>query len=146
MGEARGSVERAQAANSVPIAAAGALRFSLGVDGIEIASFTELVAITSDVDVPESKHAATVTLRRGLLTSTMELWAWHQTLRAEQETVARRSVTLTMYAGDQAVAKYWLSNAAPIRLEVASLKEGASEALYETVTLDCESIQRVSPD
>jgi phage tail-like protein len=136
------------------VAVGAPTRFSLTVDGFEIASFTELVAITSEVDVLESAGpesavtatvTATVTLRRGL-TGAMELWAWHQTLRAGKLAAARRSATLTMYAGDQAFARYWLTNAAPIRLEVAPLEDGASAGLYETVVLACEEVQRVSPN
>ena len=43
------------------------------------------------------------------------------------------------------VAKYWLENAWPSKLDMAGLKAGASEALIETVTLVAEKIQRVAP-
>ena len=51
-----------------------------------------------------------------------------------------------MYNFDGApVARYHLENAWPSKLEIGSLKAGASEVLMETVTLVCEQIQRVAP-
>jgi len=59
---------------------------------------------------------------------------------------ARKSCSLVMYATDgTAVARYHLEMAWPSKLEVGGLKAGASEVLYETVTLVCEHIQRVAP-
>lgn len=149
-------MEPAQAANNAPGAVPGVARFGLIIDGYEIASFTDLVAVTSQVDAlcpagstsatTEPTSPPTVTLRRGL-TNGMELWAWHQSVREGNVSVARRSVSLVTYAADGTpVAKFWLTNAWPSTLALSALKAGASEILYETVTLVCESIQRLSPD
>jgi T4-like virus tail tube protein gp19 len=51
-----------------------------------------------------------------------------------------------MYDTDgTAVAKYYLESAWPAKIEIGGLKAGASEVLYETVTLTCEHIHRVAP-
>lgn len=145
-----------QAANSTLGALPGVARFGLIIDGYEIASFSDLVAVTSQVDIPgsagsakaavEPTSAPTVTLRRGL-TSGLELWAWHQTVQEGNLAVAQKSVSLVMYGTDGTiVAKFWLANAWPSGIALSALKAGSSEILYETVTLACESIQRLAPD
>ena len=60
--------------------------------------------------------------------------------------VARQSVTLVMYdTAGTPVARFWLVRAWPSSIEVTALKAGSSEILYETVTLLCDNLQRVSP-
>jgi phage tail-like protein len=131
-----------------------ASRFSITVDGVEIAQFSELMGITSEVEpvdftgrllskLPGRRNPPTVTLKRGL-DEDMNMFAWHQSVVEGQITAARRSATLTMYdtAGDP-VARYHLENAWPAKVIVSGLKAGSSEVLYETVTLACESLQRV---
>jgi phage tail-like protein len=138
-----------------------ASRFSVTIDGYEIAAFSELVGITAEVessgywetsgtDVTVNKVAGkvkppTVVLKRGM-NGSLELWAWHEAVRAGTVNAARRSCTLTMFnAEGKPVAKYWLEKAWPAKLDLAGLKAGAGEALIETVTLVCEYIQRVAP-
>jgi phage tail-like protein len=83
-------------------------------------------------------------LKRGKNSGT-ELFAWHEAVRKGQLS-ARKSCTLTMYnnAGEP-VAKYYLTNAWPFKLEISALKAGSSEVLYETVHLTAESVQRLAP-
>jgi phage tail-like protein len=139
-----------------------AARFSITIDGVEIAQFSELVELSSGIDpsdlrlgldekdklflkkLPGKRKPPTVTVKRGK-TRDLAVFEWHHDalLRGAQ---ARRSCTLTMYATDgQATAKYYLENAWPSKIEISGLKAGASEVLYETVTLTCEDIQRVNP-
>ena len=86
----------------------------------------------------------TVTLKRGM-TRNIELAAWHELVILGDVTAARKNVTLTMYdsTGDP-VARYHLTNAWPSKLEIGGLKAGASQVIFETVTLSAEFIQRVS--
>jgi phage tail-like protein len=132
-----------------------AARFSLTIDGVEIAQFSELVGITSDAEpdnlagfvlkkLPGKRHPPTVTLRRGLTTD-MQISTWHDTAVEGRTSEARKNAALVMYdtAGDP-VARYHLENAWPSKLEVSSLKAGASD-LFETLTLTCDSTQRVAP-
>jgi phage tail-like protein len=131
-----------------------AARFSLTIDGYEIAAFSELVGITSEVEAPPAdatlkklpgkRTPPTVTLKRGM-TSSMELSAWHEAALAGNAAAAK-SASLVMYdATGKPVARYHLEHAWPSKLEIGALKAGASEVLYETVTLTAENLQRVAP-
>ncbi len=140
-----------------PITAA---RFELTIDGHSIAVFSELEGITSGYDrdeleivtrrrggelrIPARRMPQTVTLKRGM-TRNIELAAWHELVILGDVTAARKNVTLTMYdsTGDP-VARYHLTNAWPSKLEIGGLKAGASQVVFETVTLSAEFIQRVS--
>jgi phage tail-like protein len=130
-------------------------QFSLTIDGVEIAQFSELVGITSEAEtgdlagfvlkkLPGKRNPPTVTLRRGLTTD-LQISAWYDTAVEGRTREARKSAALVMYdtAGDP-VARYHLENAWPSKLEVGLLKAGASD-LFETVTLTCDSTQRVAP-
>ena len=137
-----------------------AARFSITIDGYEIAAFSELQGITTEVEpvdflestdkeivnkkLPGRYKPATVVLKRGKNNS-MELWAWHEAVLLGNIVAARKSCSLVMYNYDgKPVARYHLEHAWPAKLEVGSLKAGASEVLMETVTIVCERIQRVS--
>jgi phage tail-like protein len=137
-----------------------AARFELSIDGHSIAVFSELAGISSGYDtnelelhkrgtemvlkIPGKRTPPAVTLKRGM-TSSLELMSWHdQALK--DNAAARKDVSLVMYntAGDP-VARYFLANAWPSKLVVDTLAAGASEVLFETVTLVAEDLQRVSP-
>ena len=136
-----------------------AARFELTIDGHSLAVFSELVGISSSVDIenvrldtnrkrklkklPGKRTPPTVTLKRGM-TRNIELAAWHE-LVILGDVAARKNVTLTMYdvTGDP-VVRYHLTNAWPSKLEIGAVKAGASSILMETVTLVAEFIQRVS--
>jgi phage tail-like protein len=138
-----------------------AARFSIVIDGYQIASFAELVGITTEVEpvellestekevllkkLPGKRKPPTLTLKRGKNQS-MELWLWHEAVLQGDILAARKSCSLVMYATDGTpVARYYLEMAWPSKLEIGALKAGASEVLMETVTLVCEHIQRVAP-
>lgn len=138
-----------------------ASRFSLTVDGFEIATFSELSGISSEIEPSEywetkndtvnvkkvagKAKLPTVTLKRGM-NGSMELWSWHEAARQGSLSVARRSCSLTMYnESGQPVAKYFLKKAWPSKIELTGLTAGASEALIESVTLTVDHIQRISP-
>jgi phage tail-like protein len=138
-----------------------AARFSITIDGYEIASFSELQGITTSVDVvdylsstdkevvfkklPGKQAPPTVTLKRGK-TNDMSLWSWHETVRMGDMGAARKSCSLVMYNVDgKPVARYHMMHAWPAKIEIGALKAGASEVLMETVTIVCEHIERVAP-
>ena len=138
-----------------------AARFSITIDGYEIASFSELAGITTEVEpvdfmessdkeviikkLPGKRKPPHVTLKRGKNNS-MELWAWHEAVLTGDIVAARKSCSLVMYNFDGSpVARYHLEHAWPAKLEIGALKAGASEVLMETVTIVCENIQRVAP-
>jgi phage tail-like protein len=143
------------------IEAITAARFSITIDGYEIASFSELQGITSSVQpvdylsstdkevvfrkLPGRLDPPTVVLKRGKDNS-MELWSWHEAVRFGKMDVARKSCSLVMYNSDgKPTARYHMENAWPSKLEISGMKAGANEVLMETVTLVCEFIQRVAP-
>lgn len=143
-------------------AALAAARFSVTIDGVEIGQFSELIELTSGLDpatlmlkpdqkgklvqkkLPGKRTPPTVTLKRAK-TRDLAVFEWHHDALAG-DARARRSCTLTMYATDgQPTAKYYLESAWPAKIEISGLKAGASEVLYETVTLVCDKIERLNP-
>ena len=126
-----------------------ASRFSITIDGYEIASFSELQGITTKVDVIETSGATvrtmTVTLKRGL-TRNIEMAAWHELVILGDVATARKSATLTAYSSAGApVLRYHLTDAWPSKIEIGSFQNKSGESVMtETVTLTCEFIQRVS--
>jgi phage tail-like protein len=141
---------------SRPNDALTAARFSLTIDGVEIASFSELQGITSEVEPIEFLEGdetrlgklkpPTVVLKRGK-NQGLELWAWHEAVRSGDIAAARKSVSLVMYnTQDKPVAHYHLENAWPSKLEIGGLNARGSEVvLTETVTIVAERIQRLQP-
>jgi phage tail-like protein len=138
-----------------------AARFSITIDGYEIAQFSELSGITTEVEpvkfmessdkeviikqLPGATIPAKIVLKRGK-NSSMELWAWHEAVLNGDIVAARKSASLVMYNYDGApVARYHLEHAWPAKIEIGALKAGSSEVLMETVTIVCERIQRVAP-
>lgn len=126
-----------------------AARFSITIDGYEIASFSELQGITTGVDVVSRGDKPrplppTAVLKRGMSRS-LELNAWHELVLLGDVAAARKDATLTIYDVEgKPVARYHLENAWPAKIEIGALKAGASEVLMETVTMTAEFIQRVS--
>ena len=131
-------------------------RFSLTIDGIEVASFGDLGGIVSGIDpsglelaagtikLPAKRVPPSVTLTRGMTNGT-ELWSWHDAALSGSAG-GRRDVVLVMYSTEGTpVARFNLENSWPSKLQIGALKAGASEVLLETVTLVCEHIQRVAP-
>jgi phage tail-like protein len=133
-----------------------ASRFSITVDGVEIAQFSELIDITNEATPPDltgriltklpgRAKPPTVTLSRGM-TQDLGMSAWHQSVVEGQLATARRNAGLVMYdSAGKPVARYHLENAWPSVLTVTPLKAGASEVLMEKVTLVCDRIDRVAP-
>lgn len=140
-----------------PIAA---VRYSLIIDGAEFGSFSELSAMTTEIEpdayLPSSDTGATprklsgklkpptITLIRAFSGAT-ELSTWHEAARRGQPAAARKSASLVVYGPDGSrVAQYHLENAWPSKIEVGGLKAGSNQVLIERVTLVMDSLQRVS--
>jgi phage tail-like protein len=138
-----------------------AARFSITIDGVEIASFSELQGITTSVEVvdfmessdkevmlrklPGKRTPPTLQLKRGK-NNNMALWTWHEAALMGDMGAARKSCSLVMYnAEGKPTARYHLEHAWPSKVEIGSLRAGASEVLTESVTIVCEHIQRVAP-
>jgi phage tail-like protein len=136
--------------------------FSLTIDGVEIAQFSELTSMSSEVEpieliegsgervflkkLPGKRKPPTVTLKRGISSDT-SIAGWHGSVVEGDVAAARRDATLTMFAADgRPVAKYHLESAWRSKLEVGVLEgDGSGRSLHETVTLTCDVIRRVAP-
>jgi phage tail-like protein len=134
--------------------------FVIQVDGIQVATFSELNGISTEVESVEyistgpggilhtKQYGKTlppsVTLKRGLDTQTY-MWSWHQAV-LQGDPGARKTCSLQLFAAatspktGQPIITYLLENAWPSRLEIGGLMAGASEVVFETVTLNCDQI------
>jgi phage tail-like protein len=132
-----------------------ASRFGISVDGHEIASFSELQGITTEVKPVEylpgtlvapiraasllSQHSgtrtpSTIRLRRPR-DKDVRLTAWHTS-------AARKNASLILYdQGSKPVARYRLVNAWPSKIQVAGASAGTA---MESITISVERIERVS--
>ncbi|MPZ50355.1 MAG: twin-arginine translocation signal domain-containing protein [Dehalococcoidia bacterium] len=89
-------------AQTQPNDALTAARFSISIDGHEIAAFDQLESILSAIDIseglprrlPGKRTPPTVTLKRGM-TPNIEMAAWHE-LVILGDVAARKSCSLTM--------------------------------------------------
>ena len=134
-----------------------AARFELVVDGVSIASFSELAGITSGYDIdfielsdreglllPPTRRPPAVVLKRAK-TADLAIWKWHVAALGGLQG-GRKSCTLVMYSTNgEPVSRYHLTDAWPAKVEIGALKAGASEVLMETVTIVSERIDRVAP-
>ena len=134
------------------------VRFEVTIDGHSLAVFSELVSVSSTVEVADSISASptetilkklpgkrtppTVTLKRGM-TRNIEMAAWHELVILGDIAAARKSCSLTMFnAKGDPVARYHLTDAWPQKVEIGMA--ATSGVLMETVTLTCDFMQRVS--
>ena len=99
-------------------------RFSITIDGYEIASFSEFGEMTP----------GTVVLRRGSTATSNALRAW-------QEGVARDAALVMYDTNGRPAARYHLENAWPSKLEIGGLKSGSTEVAVESITLCQEGFE-----
>ena len=136
-----------------------ATRYTVSVDGYEIASFNDLSAITVEV-TPNANRSVSVdglvigkltatvkppivTLKRGMSGGT-ELWTWYEAVQKGDLRNARKTAVLTVRnATNGTVAQYSLVNAWPVRLNVSGVNAATADTLYETLTLTADTIQRL---
>ncbi len=134
--------------------------FVIQVDGIQVATFSELSGINTEVESIEyistgregivhtkqygKTKPPTVTLKRGLDTDAY-MWAWHQAV-LQGEPAARKTCSLMLFAAsrspssDSPIITYILENAWPSKLDIGGMKAGATEVVTETVVLHCDHI------
>jgi len=144
----------------LPEDAIASYHFSIEIDHTEIAQFSELSGITSEIDVIELKENSaagkplvkklpgahkppTITLKRAKNVSTA-LWDWHYAMSQGKIGDARRSgsIVLTDYAHGE-VARYNFTNGWVSKINLGTLKAGANDVLMEECTIVCEDLQRV---
>jgi phage tail-like protein len=127
-----------------------AAKYSLVIDGVEIAAFNELGGVKSSIKLPRADGKAaqldfSIVLKRGA-SQDLAMSSWHQAATT-QLTGYRKNVSIIFYNTEgQPVARFWLTNAWPAEYHLSSLKAGSSDVLYESVTLTASSFERVSPN
>ena len=145
---------------NLPSDALASYTFAIEIDRTEIAQFSEVSGIASEVDVIELKEntidgrlvikkapgamkPATLTLKRAKNAS-QELWKWHEAVMQGKLGDARRNGSVIMKGFDGSeVARYNFTNAWVSKISSGTLKAGANEILMEEVSIVTESIERV---
>jgi len=144
---------------NLPSDALASYLFAIEIDSIEIAQFTEISGLASEVDVIELKENTrdgklvihkspgamkppTITLKRAK-NSSKALWDWHEAMLQGKVSESRKngSVILKSYDGTE-VARYNFTNAWVSKVTTGTLKAGANEVLMEEASLVCESFVR----
>ena len=145
---------------SLPNDALASYHFSVEIDSTEIAQFSELSGITSEIDVidlkentaegrplikklPGARKPPTITLKRAKSAS-MDLWNWHYAMHQGNVAEARRNGSVVLYdytLGE--VARYNFFNGWVSKITMGSAKAGANEVLTEEVSIVCEELIRV---
>lgn len=132
-----------------------AFRFTVQIDGISEASFTECKLPPLEVDVSEEKEGGyndgthllagrvkkgTLTLKRGLAQSS-ELLNWYvQVMQGEVEE-ARREVSVTLFDSEgEQVMRWDFRGAYPSKWEGPSLNAGSDTIAIETLELSYEGV------
>jgi phage tail-like protein len=145
---------------SLPNDALASYHFSVEIDNTEIAQFSELSGITSEIDVidlkengfdgkplikklPGSRKPPTITLKRAKSAS-MDLWNWHYAMYQGKVSEARRNGSVVLYDFEFGeVARYNFTNGWVSKIEMGAAKAGANEVLTESCTIVCEELMRV---
>jgi len=144
---------------NLPSDALASYLFAIEIDSIEIAQFSEVSGLASEVDVIELKENTrdgklvihkspgamkppTITLKRAK-NSSKALWDWHEAMLQGKVSESRKngSVILKSYDGSE-VARYNFTNAWVSKITTGTLKAGANEVLMEEASLVCESFVR----
>ena len=143
---------------SLPTDALVAQHFAIEIGSIEIAQFTEVSGLTSEVDVVELKENTpdgkpiihklpgapkppTITLKRAK-SGSKDLWDWHKAMLDGRVLEARKegSVVCKDFEGGE-VSRYNFTGAWISKLSMSTLKSGSNEVLMEEVTIVCEYME-----
>jgi phage tail-like protein len=145
---------------SLPNDAIASYHFAVEIDNTEIAQFSELSGITSEIDVidlkengfdgkpvqkklPGMRKPPTITLKRAKNAS-MDLWNWHYAMYQGKVTDARRNGSVILYDFEFGeIARYNFINGWVSKISMGAAKAGANEVLTEECTIVCEDLVRV---
>ena len=116
-----------------------AARYSIVVDGVEVASFNHLVAMTRDFN-----KSPTVEFQ-GPYTQSMAIENWYQAAKQNPTTGRKDFVLIMSDSAGTAVAKYNFTKGSPSTIVVTGTSAGGSDVLHLDVTFTGEHVQRVSP-
>ena len=137
-----------------------AARFGISVDGVQVASFSELQGITTEVRPVEyiegredpvsflnrytrTRPPVSIRLVRSRTTDT-RIAAWHRAASVNALT-GRKNCILTVHdSQNKPVARYYLENAWPSVIQPGTrTAAGAGAVAMETITIAHESFDRV---
>jgi phage tail-like protein len=144
-------------ANDTPVAAS---RFGISVDGVQIASFSELQGITTKVDVIEHRESTESGVRimkipgatapegevkfKMAMGTNLEMNAWLEAAQSGMMDQARKSCSLVMYdAANKPVARFYMENVWPSKCVLSPMRAGGTDVLQQEWSLVYETIQRV---
>ena len=144
-------------ANDTPVAAS---RFGISVDGVQIASFSELQGITTKVDVIEHRESTEAGVRimkipgatapegevkfKMAMGTNLEMNAWLEAAQSGMMDQARKSCSLVMYdAANKPVARFYMENVWPSKCVLSPMRAGGNDVLQQEWSLVYETIQRV---
>lgn len=131
-------------------------RFSVEIDSINEAAFSECAGLTIETEVFEweegglnsHKHRlpgrtklVNLVLKRGIATAT--LWQWYDTVINGQK-MARRNLSIVLYGyAGVAEVRWRVTDALPIKWIGPTFKTGANETAVETIELIHHGLTRV---
>ncbi len=129
-------------------------RFEVAWDDV-VATFQEVSGLDTEAQPIEYRHAGTsgfapikmpglkkygdVTLKKGVFKGDSKLWDWFRQI--SMNTIARKTVTITLRTEDDTIAMVWtLANAFPTKVTGTDLKSQGDEVAIETVVLAHEGL------
>jgi phage tail-like protein len=129
--------------------------FLVEIDNVTVAGFSEVTGLSSEVDiieyreggdsivrkVPGLRKYGNITLQRGITQDT-QLWDWHKNIL--DGVVDRRNGVITLLDDARNPQVRWVFiDAFPQKYEGPTLNAKGNDVAIETLTLCCESIERV---
>ncbi len=132
----------------------GNFNFIVEIDGIEVASFSEVSGISSETEVIEYRTGnditsvrklpglhkyGDITLKRGI-TASDGLWQWRKSVTDGD--LQRRSASIILLDEARQEVKRWnLLESWPSKYVVADLKATGNEVAIETLVIICERVE-----
>lgn len=139
-----------------------AFKFGLEIEGKLSGYFTQVGGIGSETEVIQQKIVNSetgetiiqqipgrlswtpITLKRGV-TSSMDIWAWRQSVVEGKVEDARTNCSVVAYSQDNTeIARWNLDNAWPSKVVGPEMDAGATSYMVEEVTIVHEGVVRVS--
>jgi phage tail-like protein len=132
----------------------GAFNFTVEVDGVTVAGFSEVSGLTSETDVveyrtgleditvrklPGLKKFTNIVLKRGF-TASDELWKWRKTVMDGQTERQSGTIVLRNEARDAAL-KWTFREGWPSKWEGPAFNAKTSEVAIETLEIACEALE-----
>jgi len=93
----------------------------------------------SVIKMPGLKKYSDVTMKKGVFKGDNKFWDWFNQIN--MNTIARKSVTITLLTEGDTVAMVWkLTNAFPTKITSTDLKSQGNEAAIETIVIAHEGL------